>query len=185
MYGNGGYDYSGLADPTGTDGNLRVDPKLANQPFGNLHIQPDSPCVDAGDDTLLQPDWVDMDGQPRKQGSHVDIGADESDGTAWPSGPNVILRSARLGTTPTTAPPGRWPKGPSRPALTLPRRVGGSLGGRGNLPERITLRDYVHLYGGFAGTETDRSARTTSPISASSTGATGGSVVTASQSVTP
>jgi len=93
VYGNGAYDYSALIDPTGTDGNISVDPRLADPQHGNTHIQPDSPCVDAGGNADAFGDF-DMDGQPRVQplGGTVDIGADESDGTVWPAGSNVIVR---------------------------------------------------------------------------------------------
>ncbi len=80
VYNPDGANYSGLSAGMG---DIQVDPKLVAVQYGQLHIQPDSPCVDAGYDAAVQPEWVDMDGQPRIQGAHVDIGADESDGTAW------------------------------------------------------------------------------------------------------
>ncbi len=89
VYGNEDYDYSGVDDPTGSDGNISDDPMLVGVSYWNLHIQPDSPCVDAGDDGVVQAGWLDMDGQPRIMDAHVDIGADESDGTVWPM-PKVI-----------------------------------------------------------------------------------------------
>ena len=80
-------------DPTGTNGNTSADPRLAAAAHGNNHIQsPIRSCLDAGDDGVIQLDWVDMDGQPRKQGARVDIGADESDGTVWTDGPLAIVR---------------------------------------------------------------------------------------------
>ncbi len=76
-------DYVGLNDLTGFDGNLRADPLLANLRIGQVHLQPDSPCVDAGLPGEPPHDWTDIDGQARRIGSRIDIGADESDGTAW------------------------------------------------------------------------------------------------------
>jgi len=69
VFGNSSYDYPSPHDPTGTEGNISTDPRLAGLAYGNSHIQPDSPCVDAGDNTVVQPDWVDIDGQPRIQAS--------------------------------------------------------------------------------------------------------------------
>jgi parallel beta-helix repeat protein len=51
---------------------ISEDPKLSG-----YHIGDGSPCIDRGDDGAIQVDWTDIDGQPRKRGSHVDIGADE------------------------------------------------------------------------------------------------------------
>jgi len=93
VYGNAAYDFSGLTDPTGSSGNISADPGFADPRYGDWHIQPGSPCVDAGDDSVVPPDWLDIDGQSRIQGSHVDMGADESDGAVRPeTGPNAIVR---------------------------------------------------------------------------------------------
>ena len=91
VYNPDGANYSGLSAGMG---DIQVDPKLVAVRYGQLHIQPDSPCVDAGYDAAVQLEWVDMDGQPRIQGAHVDIGADESDGTAWTFAPTVVRVSA-------------------------------------------------------------------------------------------
>jgi len=76
-------DYDGIADATGTDGNVSADPLLANPGIGDVHVQPGSLCVGAGNASDVDSGWKDMDGQARVQGGGVDIGADESDGTAW------------------------------------------------------------------------------------------------------
>jgi hypothetical protein len=54
-WGNESGNYASIADPTGFDGNISVDPRFVelsiDQNFENddLHLQRDSPCVDAGD----------------------------------------------------------------------------------------------------------------------------------------
>ena len=46
--------------------------------FGDYHLRPDSPCIDAGDPNYVaEPNETDMDGQPRIIGGRVDMGADE------------------------------------------------------------------------------------------------------------
>ncbi len=82
-FANERFNYANIPDPTGTNGNLMADPRFANPAVGNLHIQPASPCRDAGDDTAVLPGDTDFDGEARIQGAHVDIGADESVGTVW------------------------------------------------------------------------------------------------------
>jgi len=50
----------------------------ANDDFGDMHLQQDSPCIEAGFPALhVSGDSVDMDGEPRIMGRRVDIGADE------------------------------------------------------------------------------------------------------------
>ena len=80
VFGNTRGDYVGeffhLTD-------IREDPEFAESPKHNYHIQPNSRCIDTGHNAGVQPDQVDMDGQPRIYGEAVDIGADESDGCGW------------------------------------------------------------------------------------------------------
>src|SRR5205085_12309971 len=71
-------------------GNISADPRFASRRYGDLHVQPDSPCVDAGDGSALSAGATDIDGQPRILAGGVDIGADESDGTLWPDGPRTV-----------------------------------------------------------------------------------------------
>ena len=181
VYGNGAYNYSGLADPAGTDGNVSTDPKLANRSYrDDVHIQPDSPCVGAGDDAVVQAGWTDMDGQARILGPHVDIGADESDGTAWPSGPGTIVRVASDGNDANDGSSWAQPKRSLQAAIDEAAALGGEVWVKaGTYPERISLRRFVYVYGGFSGAEADRPARDWAHNVTVLDGGQGGSVVMA------
>ena len=160
VYGNTAYNYSGVTDPTGTLGNISADPKLADVLFGNVHIQPDSPCRDAGDDALVQAGWRDMDGQSRIQGAHVDIGADESDGTIWPASPYAVVRVSPNGNDGNDGSSWVLAKQTVQAGIDSVSASGGEVWVRtGVYNERITLRGYAYIYGGFAGTEDSRDHR--------------------------
>jgi hypothetical protein len=74
-YGNTSYDYLGGPPAANTNGNITVDPLLAG--LGDFHLSSNSPCVNAGDLSVVNPQWRDLDGQIRIAGGRVDIGADE------------------------------------------------------------------------------------------------------------
>jgi hypothetical protein len=95
VYGNAAYDYSGMADPTDTNGNISVDPLFAHGPgpgpdgvwgtgddSDRLRLLSASPCIDAGDNAEVSTD-VDLDGQTRIAAGNgngvaiVDMGAYE------------------------------------------------------------------------------------------------------------
>jgi len=161
VYGNLQYDYSGLADPTGTEGNLSADPRLASWEFGNVHIQPDSPCANAGDNAYAYGS-TDVDGQPR---SHPidgtgDIGADQSDGTTWPVGPYVVVRVSPTGDDDHDGSSWELAKRTVQAGIDAACRSGGEVWVQaGRYDEGIVLHPYAYLYGGFAGGETQRDER--------------------------
>ncbi len=76
IFGNDAYNFSGLPDPTGTDGNVSVDPLFVREPapgpdglwgtedddYGDLHLSLDSPVIDAGDNVEVPADVGDLDG---------------------------------------------------------------------------------------------------------------------------
>ena len=180
VYGNTEYDYSGLPDATGSDGNIAVDPGFAGAVYGNVHLQPDSPCIDAGDDAIVQPGWTDIDGQARVIGTHVDIGADESDGTFWPAGSYAIVRVSPQGADVNDGSSWTSAKRTVQAAIDAASKPGGEVWVKaGTYLERITLRSHVYVYGGFAGTETHRDQRSwrawTSILDGQGTGSGGNS----------
>lgn len=74
-------NYSGIADRTGSDGNLSADPLLAAPAAADFHLQAGSPAIDAG--SLLGAPATDFDGNARPRDGNgdgtalVDIGAFE------------------------------------------------------------------------------------------------------------
>ncbi len=80
VYGNTAYDYSGIDDPTGADGNISEDPLFVLTPdpgpdgewgteddeLGDARLSAGSPCIDAGDNAYV-PEFVttDLEGNPR------------------------------------------------------------------------------------------------------------------------
>ena len=153
-------DYRFTPARTGSDGNISADPKLANHRVGDFHLQPGSPCVDAGSLAPQQTAQPDIDGQPRVQGARVDIGADESDGTTWnvPTPVIHVSASGSNGDGLSWATAKRSLKAGLAAVATL--TGGGEVWvAQGLYPERIELPAYVSLYGGFVGNETMRTAR--------------------------
>jgi hypothetical protein len=77
VYGNITANYSNIIDPTGTNGNISVDPLFVDRDNKDFHLQAGSPCIDAGDDSVVTAGQTDLDGKPRISGAHVDMGAYE------------------------------------------------------------------------------------------------------------
>lgn len=156
VFGNAKGKYYYSFTPAADLGNIGADPKLSNI-YHDIHLQPGSPCIDSGDDTAVVGN-TDLYGKPRIAGAHVDIGADESDGTAWVV-PARILHVAPTGTD----------EGDGQTWATAMRSVRGALaasqGGdevwvsQGVYQENIIIPAGVGLYGGFAGTEAARNSR--------------------------
>jgi hypothetical protein len=64
----GGWDGSGIYGGTVTNlgGNIDADPQFVDAEAGDLHLQPNSPAVDAGDNGAVPPSvTTDLDGNPR------------------------------------------------------------------------------------------------------------------------
>ena len=67
--------YPGGPDRTGKAGNIAENPLFADRAAGNYRLTSDSPAVDAGNSEYST--TIDFDGNPRVQGSGIDIGAFE------------------------------------------------------------------------------------------------------------
>jgi parallel beta-helix repeat protein len=80
VYGNTAYNYSGFADPTGTNGSISEDPLFLDRVGGDYHLTSSSPCVDSGGNGDL-PGGItaDLDGNARIINCLVDMGAYEAD----------------------------------------------------------------------------------------------------------
>jgi len=74
VFSNALFNYSGLVAGAG---DISADPLFVNLAVGNLHLLSNSPCLDAGTNSVVAPAWRDLDGELRLQGARVDIGADE------------------------------------------------------------------------------------------------------------
>jgi len=159
VYGNNHSNFSSATapNPLNGNGNIVVNPMLASMPYDDYHIRHDSPCRNAGDpgSVLNTPD---MDGQARVQGGTVDIGYDESDGTVFHPGYNVVRVSAsgndaNDGST--------WPKakGSLQAAVTLAGMGGEVWAAKGTYTGTVVAPQSLLVYGGFAGTETERPQR--------------------------
>jgi len=104
VYDNAGGNYGGeLTDLTGQDGNISADPKIAFRGIwddngtpdlldddayrlANVHLLPGSPCINAGDMSMLPPALTqDIDAESRVLYNQVEIGADEIDPATNPA----------------------------------------------------------------------------------------------------
>ena len=89
---------NGVDSFTPGPGTVTEDPRFAGP--GDYHLGAGSPAIDAGDDSAVPGDLTtDLDGSPRIQGSHVDLGAFETvpEPTTLLSGGATLLALHALG----------------------------------------------------------------------------------------
>lgn len=75
FHANARSNFNGPGDITGI--NLVADPRFVDPASSDFHVADGSPAINAGDDTVIETMWEDLDGRLRRGGSHVDIGAYE------------------------------------------------------------------------------------------------------------
>ena len=159
VYGNTGANYVGT-DQTGINGNISVDPRFQSAEYGYFHLQPDSPCRNTGDDAVVEAGWLDIDGQARIQGTHVDIGADESDGTQWPAVAPTVVRVKTDGNDNNDGSVWELAKKTVAAGAYAASDIGGEVWVKaGTYYERVALWPFASMYGGFGGNETERAQR--------------------------
>lgn len=155
VYGNGGYDYSGPGI-----GNISVDPMIDGREFGAYHVASTSPCVNTGWADAPGLASTDIDGQLRVQGGVIDIGADESNGADQPAFSRTSIRVSPTGNDSQDGSTWASAKKTVGAACQTLANSGGEIWVKaGVYNECMALPPFVYLYGGFAGTETDRSQR--------------------------
>ncbi len=177
VYNPNGTDYSGLAAGAG---DISADPRFARVGIGNYHIQPDSPCRNAGWNDAPGIGSEDMDGQPRVQGDAIDVGADESDGTVYTYVP-VTVRVSADGDDANDGSSWTLAKKTVQAGINAAAPTGGEVWVRaGTYGGNLQMSAYVSIYGGFAGTEDTRPARNWSANKTILEGDGNGAVVTVS-----
>lgn len=153
-------DFFGFPDPTGQNGNISVDPLLsANPHYPEFHLVDGSPCIDAGDSTLIDAWPLDTDGDPRAICSGVDIGADEFTG-APPALLTTPIHVSPSGSDTNSGLTWSTAKRGIQAALNEASLGGGEVWVRAGIyTNNLNLRPFAYLYGGFGGNETNRSER--------------------------
>jgi parallel beta-helix repeat protein len=79
VWGNGSGNYNSIiGDQTGLNGNISTDPCFFAPDANNFHLDPNSPCKNAGDPNYIPAtNETDYDGEQRIFNLRVDMGADE------------------------------------------------------------------------------------------------------------
>ena len=150
-------DYTNVTLGTG---NKFEDPSFARIDYGDLHIQPGSPCGNAGSNGAVQSLPNDIEGRLRILDTTVDMGAYESDGTTY-SIPDRVYRVIGAGGSDNND-GSDWDTAHAmatvQGAINKAALVGGSVWAKGGIysapitfAEHITLRPFVYLYGKFTG----------------------------------
>ncbi len=160
IFDNGTANLVNIPIPPETNGNLFADPALAGDAwYPDWHLLPESPCRSMGSISFVANDWTDIDGEPREWDRIVDIGADAFQ-RATPELKAPVFRVATTGDDRNAGTDWQTPMRTVQAALDRAAVTGGEVWvAEGTYPERIIMRHAVYLYGGFAGTETNRSQR--------------------------
>jgi parallel beta-helix repeat protein len=174
VYNPAGANYTGISAGAGS---ISDDPKFAAADYGNFHIQPDSPCINTGDNASIPVGMDnDIDGEARIQTVTVDMGADETNGVTWSP---TIIRVSPSGDDSNDGSTWMLAKKTIQNALDTASEQGGEIWVKGGTyNENIYIWPYTTLYGGFDDTDTQRSDRNWTINPTILDGGQSGSVVT-------
>ncbi len=79
VWANIGGNYNAvIGDQTGLNGNISVNPHFLDPDVNDYSLNYDSPCINAGDPNFSDITVTDYEGQARKMGQYVDMGAFET-----------------------------------------------------------------------------------------------------------
>ncbi len=176
LFGNYGYDYSGLVAGAS---DVMIDPGLLSLALGDYHLATGSLLIDAGDDAYAGAGNTDIDSNPRLSGAHVDIGADEFTTARTPVASRRVLYVSPSGAD--VNPGMSW----AAAKATIQSAVDMALPGdeiwvaAGTYAEHLTLKPGVSLLAGFAGNETSSGQRNAVTNAVIVDGGNSGRVVTA------
>jgi len=189
--GNGKYEYSWTTTyPVGTD-LVPTEPGIPFIDYGDWHIAETSPCHDPQDTILAVPMDTDIDVETRVyDGSTVDIGADEWNGTdPQVPAPGVVYvkPSSQGGSDSNDGASWNTAVATIQKGIDLAypdsSEVWVAAGTYNGTSGRATLKSFVKLYGGFAVGDTSKSTRNWKNNLTILDGASGGSVLTMSNVV--
>jgi len=161
MFGNETYDFSGGVQQIGINGNISIDPMFADRAYGNLRLQPGSPCIGAGSNGFVIGSTA-IDSAPRimPMGGLVDMGAYESDGREWEPGPYAIIHVSQTGDDGNDGSSWSLARRTVQAGIDRAAHLGGEVWVKAGIyTGRNRLYSNVHLYGGFAGVEFQRESR--------------------------
>lgn len=156
FYGNGDWP----TNIVGTNGNISANPGLlTNATSITERLLPDSPCRDAGNSDFVGESWKDIALGRRTEGSAVDIGADESDGTI-PTAEAGVIRVSIEGENTSNGLTWDTAMRTIRSAISALPPEGGEIWiASGVFTECVVLPTGCQIYGGFSGVESSRPQR--------------------------
>lgn len=160
VFGHPNNDYRGNTTQWLEGGNLLADPRLVfNDLTVEVHLLPDSPCRDFGEEIALAGPAEDLDGETRRQGSGLDLGCDETDGQTTRFATRIV-RVSPTGADTRTGDSWEQAKRTIQAAVWSLAPTGGEVWvAVGTYPEHLRVEPRVHIFGGFRGEESSRAER--------------------------
>ena len=160
VYSNGTNDFIGISSPIGTHGNISANPLLIqNTNSMTTLLLSNSPCRNAGNNELVVSNYNDVFNLPRIMDGHVDIGAQEIQSDVVPILTKVV-RVSLNGNDENDGSSWAQPKRHIQVAIDSLITTGGEIWVQeGTYYEKLYLNAFVHLFGGFSGSETNREQR--------------------------
>jgi hypothetical protein len=154
---NVAFNYMGIGDQTGTNGNIASNPSFAVPPLP--YLMSNSPCIDAGLACVTTTNELDWAGNPREVGNAIDIGAVEFS-SLLPQLSRSVYYVSTNGSNTNEGHSWLNAKRTVQAGIDAAAADGGEVWvAAGQYAENLVLRPFVSLYGGFKGDEMARIER--------------------------